>query len=82
MHLDTSREPPPRYTVLTMVTRKIPSKPRATRNRTAPKQKVSVWEEIAEIGRMIPPEELAKFPRDGARNLEHHLYGAPKQDPD
>ncbi len=67
-----------------MVTRKIPSKPRATRKRTAPKptRELAWWEEVVAIGKSIPPEELATFPMDGASNLHHYLHGAPKQDPD
>ena len=38
------------------------------------------WDDLADIGRAIPDEELARHPRDGARNLEHYLYGAPKRD--
>ena len=37
------------------------------------------WDDLADIGLRIPDEELARHPRDGARNLEHYLYGAPKR---
>jgi hypothetical protein len=39
----------------------------------------SFWDDLADIGRRIPDEELAKHPQDGARNLEHYLYGTPKR---
>ena len=34
---------------------------------------------IVERGKQIPPEELANIPRDFAMNLEHYMYGAPKE---
>ena len=45
----------------------------------AKKSARTFWDDLADIGRRIPDEELAQHPRDGARNLEHHLYGAAKQ---
>jgi hypothetical protein len=53
--------------------------------RNPPKRKrgeKSVWDWIVEVGKEIPPEELAKHPPDGATNLHHYLHGHPKQDPD
>jgi|1185.fasta_scaffold16595_2 hypothetical protein len=38
------------------------------------------WEEILEIGARIPQEELDKIPEDLAKNLDHYLYGAPKEE--
>jgi hypothetical protein len=35
---------------------------------------------IVELGKQIPEEELAKIPRDFAKNVDHYLYGAPKVD--
>lgn len=40
---------------------------------------MTVWDKIFERGKRIPPEELARHPTDGARNLHHHLHSAPKQ---
>jgi len=37
-----------------------------------------VWEVIAELGSQIPASEWEKVPSDAARNLDHYLYGAPK----
>lgn len=37
-----------------------------------------IWEVIAEIGRSAPPEAWTKVPTDGAKNLDHYLYGHPK----
>ncbi len=39
----------------------------------------TIWEAILEIGASVPKEEWAKVPTDGARNLHHYLYGAPKE---
>ena len=40
-----------------------------------------IWEVIAEIGASVPEEEWAKVPTDLASNLDHYLYGTPKQQP-
>jgi hypothetical protein len=64
-----------------MVIRK-PSAPKRVTARRKPKPDKPLWEKIVERGKRIPPEKLANFPTDGARNLDHYLYGAPKQDPD
>ena len=56
------------------------SKPPRERAKRKPKRELSMWETLAAIAAKIPPEELARHPRDGARNLHHYLYGAPKQD--
>ena len=56
------------------------AKPRTARAKK--KRELTLAERIIEIGKRIPPEELARHPRDGARNLEHYLYGSPKQDPE
>ena len=34
---------------------------------------------IVELGKQIPPEELANIPPDFAKNIDHYLYGAPKE---
>jgi len=38
-----------------------------------------IWETIAEIGKSIPEEEWDKVPTDLAANLDHYLYGEPKE---
>lgn len=37
-----------------------------------------VWEVVAELGSQISAKEWEKVPSDAARNLEHYLYGTPK----
>ena len=64
-----------------MVTKNTKRKP-APRRKPAKKTAPSIWAEIIALGESIPPEERARAPRDGARNLHHYLHGAPKQDPD
>jgi len=39
-----------------------------------------IWDEISELAASIPDEEWAKVPTDGARNLDHYLYGHPKRE--
>jgi hypothetical protein len=65
-----------------MVTKPAKKKAAPRRKRASKKPELSIWDEIAALGRQIPPVELAKFPKDRARNLHHYLHGAPKQDPD
>ena len=39
------------------------------------------WQKIVEIGKVVPQSEWRKhFPRDFARNAEHYMYGAPRED--
>lgn len=37
-----------------------------------------IWEILDEISREVPAAEWARVPCDGARNLDHYLYGHPK----
>jgi len=39
-----------------------------------------IWEAVLEIGASVPEQEWAKVPKDGAKNLHHYLYGAPKEE--
>jgi hypothetical protein len=38
------------------------------------------WQAIVEIGEKVPIEEWNKLPKDFARNFEHYMYGAPKEE--
>jgi len=38
-----------------------------------------IWEMILDNMKDVPPEELARLPRDGASELDHYLYGHPKR---
>jgi hypothetical protein len=38
------------------------------------------WEAIAEISNEIPLEEWEKLPQDLSKNLDHYLYGSPKEE--
>ena len=37
-----------------------------------------IWEVIAEISRSVPEEAWDDVPTDLSKNLDHYLYGAPK----
>jgi predicted DNA-binding antitoxin AbrB/MazE fold protein len=41
--------------------------------------RLPIWERIIALTADIPPEELDKPPVDGAAQLDHYLYGAPKR---
>jgi hypothetical protein len=60
-----------------MVIRKT-ANPKAKPGRPQPKN-LNVWERIIELGNAIPDEEIARMPRDGAKNFDHYLHGSPKQ---
>ena len=38
------------------------------------------WKAIVEIGEKVPIEEWNKLPKDFARNFEHYMYGAPRDE--
>ena len=38
-----------------------------------------IWEVARELAARIPEEELRRLPVDGASQLDHYLYGAPKR---
>lgn len=44
----------------------------------APRRHIS--ERIREIMSDVPREEFAKLPKDGARQVDHYIYGLPKRD--
>jgi Arc/MetJ-type ribon-helix-helix transcriptional regulator len=44
---------------------------------TAPAQ--SILDMVDELCKNVPSEEFAKLPTDGAMQLDHYLYGAPKR---
>jgi hypothetical protein len=43
-------------------------------------QEQPIWERVAKISAQVPDEEWAKLPKDLSRNLDHYLYGSPKDD--
>jgi hypothetical protein len=40
-----------------------------------------IWELAEEINKALPADTWDNVPTDGAINLDHYLYGAPKQQP-
>lgn len=41
----------------------------------------SLFEILEKARRAIPADEAKRHPRDGAKNLDHYLYGTSKQEP-
>ncbi len=41
----------------------------------------SIWEVVDEINAGLPADTWENVPTDGSINLDHYLYGAPKQQP-
>jgi hypothetical protein len=39
-----------------------------------------IWERVVDISAQVPPEEWAKVPKDLSKNVDHYLYGSPKED--
>lgn len=37
-----------------------------------------IWERISDLAERLPQEMVARLPTDGASQLDHYLYGAPK----
>lgn len=40
-----------------------------------------IWEVVDEINAGLPADTSENVPTDGSINLDHYLYGAPKQQP-
>jgi hypothetical protein len=38
------------------------------------------WERVIELGARVPKEVWEKVPKDLSKNLDHYLYGAPKEE--
>lgn len=38
----------------------------------------TIWEEIERLSNQVSPEEWAKLPTDLSENIDHYLYGAPR----
>jgi hypothetical protein len=39
-----------------------------------------IWERVADISAQVPLEEWETLPKDLSKNLDHYLYGCPKED--
>jgi Arc/MetJ-type ribon-helix-helix transcriptional regulator len=53
--------------------------PTASEQEPAPAKRKPLWERAAELRQSIPAEEWDKLPTDGARQLDHYIYGSPKR---
>ena len=45
---------------------------------TAPRR-LTIWDKVKDRMEAIPPEAWDEVPKDGAANVDHYLYGAPKK---
>ena len=72
------------------VERRVPARERSAFIRRAVERELDslpeppskpLWERIIELAESIPDEVLQRLPTDGARNVDHYLYGAPKEEP-
>ncbi len=41
----------------------------------------TIWEIVEEVNARLPADTWENVPTDGSINLDHYLYGAPKQQP-
>jgi hypothetical protein len=41
----------------------------------------SIWDVVEEVNAGLPADTWDSVPTDGSINLDHYLYGAPKQQP-
>jgi antitoxin component of MazEF toxin-antitoxin module len=41
--------------------------------------RIPIWDRIAARAAKAPPKEVDKLPADGAAQIDHYLYGHPKQ---
>ena len=48
---------------------------------TLPVDDRPIWERIASLAEALPDEVIKDLPTDGASQLDHYLYGAPKRTP-
>jgi hypothetical protein len=63
-----------------VVQRRVTPKRRVRRPAQSAAKPFDIFEYLIERAKSIPAKELARMPRDGAKNLDHYLDGSPKQD--
>jgi hypothetical protein len=42
---------------------------------------LTIWEMVKDVILEVPTEAWDELPKDGSRNVDHYLYGAPKREP-
>ena len=42
---------------------------------------LTIWEMVKDVILEVPAEAWEELPKDGSRNVDHYLYGAPKREP-
>jgi hypothetical protein len=55
------------------------AKAKLKQHSVAPKPAMEPLGWIEELAAKVPPEAWENLPKDGAANLDHYLYGAPKR---
>jgi Arc/MetJ-type ribon-helix-helix transcriptional regulator len=56
----------------------VPQPPAAGQEQRAASPQ-SILDMVDELRKQVPPEEFSKLPTDGAKQLDHYLYGSPKR---
>lgn len=51
----------------------------STRKKNYPDQPKPMWQIAQELMVDVPPEIIARLPRDGAEQHDHYIYGTPKK---
>ena len=47
----------------------------------SPTEHRHIWDVIAEKMKDVPPEDFAALPKDGLCEIDHYVYGVPKNNP-
>ena len=47
----------------------------------SPVEDLTIWEMVKDVILEVPAEAWEELPKDGSRNVDHYLYGAPKREP-
>jgi hypothetical protein len=42
--------------------------------------RMTIWEQIEDIIKAVPPEAWEELPKDRSLNVDHYLYGSPKRE--
>ena len=42
---------------------------------------LTIWEMVKDVILEVPAEAWEELPKDGSRNVDYYLYGAPKREP-
>lgn len=65
------------YTGTAMTMQKPRTRPKRVK---AAKPSTNLFRDLAKIAESIPANERAKWPTDISKNVDHYLYGSPKEE--